>query len=167
MQYVRQLTQPVGQIANISNILQSTAAAAERVFEFLAEPEKGPTGRWCVSTPTTGCRTPTLWYTFKGSVQFAHVSFGYIPGKTVIKDFSAIISPGQRAAIVGPTGAGKTTIVKLFDEVLRRDSGAILIDGVQYTGFRPAGTALPFRDSASGYMALQRHNKRQYPLRQA
>ena len=135
MQYVRQLTQPVGQIANISNILQSTAAAAERVFEFLAEPEKEPDRPLVrINTDDRVPDTDTLVH-FKGSVQFAHVSFGYIPGKTVIKDFSAIISPGQRVAIVGPTGAGKTTIVKLLMRFYDVDSGAILIDGYNIRDF--------------------------------
>jgi ATP-binding cassette subfamily B protein len=135
MQYVRQLTQPVGQIASISNILQSTAAAAERVFEFLAEPEKEPDRPLVrINTDDSVPDTDTLVH-FKGSVQFAHVSFGYIPGKTVIKDFSAIINPGQRVAIVGPTGAGKTTIVKLLMRFYDVDSGAILIEGYNIRDF--------------------------------
>lgn len=118
IQYVRSFTQPITQIANISNVLQQTAAAAERVFEFLAEAEEVP--------DTT---SPVRLDGLKGRVEFRHVRFGYHPDKVVIKDFSALIRPGQKVAIVGPTGAGKTTLVKLLLRFYDVDGGAILVDG--------------------------------------
>jgi len=118
IQYVRSFTQPIMQIANISNILQQTAAAAERVFEFLAEAEEVP-----------DTETPVLPDKIAGHVVFQNVRFGYNSDKAVIHDFSANVTPGQRIAIVGPTGAGKTTMVKLLMRFYDVDSGAILIDG--------------------------------------
>ncbi|SHF22700.1 ATP-binding cassette, subfamily B [Caldanaerobius fijiensis DSM 17918] len=118
IQYVRSFTQPIAQIANISNILQQTAACAERIFEFLDEEEETP------DNPN-----PVKLDTVKGSVEFRHVHFGYNPDKIVINDFSAHIKPGQKVAIVGPTGAGKTTIVKLLMRFYDVNEGAILIDG--------------------------------------
>lgn len=118
IQYVRQFTQPIMQIANISNILQQTTAAAERVFTFLDEEEE-------VEESTTAFDLAKV----SGSVDFDHVNFGYNPDKTVIKDFSAHIKEGQKIAIVGPTGAGKTTIVKLLMRFYDVESGAILVDG--------------------------------------
>ncbi|MBC3899955.1 ATP-binding cassette domain-containing protein [Acetobacterium malicum] len=118
IQYVRQFTQPIMQIANISNILQQTTAAAERVFTFLDEEEE-------VSESTTAFDLTKV----SGSVDFDHVNFGYNPDKTVIKNFSAHIKEGQKIAIVGPTGAGKTTIVKLLMRFYDVASGAILVDG--------------------------------------
>jgi ATP-binding cassette subfamily B protein len=118
IQYVRQFTQPISQIANISNILQQTAAAAERVFEFLDEAEEAP--------DTT---SPIKLTDVKGSVEFQHVHFGYNPDKIIINDFSATVKPGQKIAIVGPTGAGKTTMVKLLMRFYDVNSGAILVDG--------------------------------------
>ena len=118
IQYVRQFTQPIGQIANISNVLQQTAAAAERVFEFLAESEE------IVETDD-----PIHLKEVAGNVEFDHVHFGYSPDNIVIKDFSAKASPGQKIALVGPTGAGKTTMVKLLMRFYDVNSGAILVDG--------------------------------------
>ncbi len=118
IQYVRSFTQPITQIANISNVLQQTAAAAERVFEFLGQEEE---------TPDTA--NPVRLDDVKGQVEFRHVRFGYNPDKVVIKDFSAYIKPGQKVAIVGPTGAGKTTLVKLLMRFYDVDGGAILVDG--------------------------------------
>lgn len=118
IQYVRQFTQPIMQIANISNILQQTTAAAERVFTFLDEAEE-------VADSNTAFDLKTV----AGRVDFDHVNFGYNPDKTVIKDFSAHIKEGQKVAIVGPTGAGKTTIVKLLMRFYDVESGAILVDG--------------------------------------
>jgi len=118
IQYVRQFTQPITQIANISNILQQTAAAAERVFEFLAEAEE---------TPDTA--NPVALATIEGRVEFKDVHFGYSPDKIVINDFCAAIEPGQKIAIVGPTGAGKTTMVKLLMRFYDVNSGSILVDG--------------------------------------
>ncbi|MEW6717484.1 MAG: ABC transporter ATP-binding protein [Chloroflexota bacterium] len=118
IQYVRSFTQPITQIANISNILQQTAAAAERVFEFLAEEEEIP-----------DAADPFQPETIAGHVVFQNVQFGYSPDKVVINDFSADVKPGQKIAIVGPTGAGKTTMVKLLMRFYDVNQGAILIDG--------------------------------------
>lgn len=118
IQYVRSFTQPITQIANISNVLQQTAAAAERVFEFLGEPEE-----------IMETSNPISPENIVGEVEFKHVRFGYSPDKIVIKDFSAVVKPGQKIAIVGPTGAGKTTMVKLLMRFYDVDSGAILVDG--------------------------------------
>jgi ATP-binding cassette subfamily B protein len=119
IQYVSQFNQPIIQTANVANILQSTAASAERVFEFLAEEEEIPdenTSRELVNV--------------KGSVEFSHVHFGYSANTPVIHDFTAKIEPGQRIAIVGPTGAGKTTIVNLLMRFYEINSGTIKVDGV-------------------------------------
>ncbi len=118
IQYVRSFTQPITQIANVSNVLQQTAAAAERVFEFLDEAEEAPE-----------TSQPVRLDSVAGRVEFQHVRFGYTPDKVVIRDFCASIEPGQRVAIVGPTGAGKTTIVKLLMRFYDVDSGTILVDG--------------------------------------
>jgi ATP-binding cassette, subfamily B, multidrug efflux pump len=118
IQYMRSFTQPITQIANISNILQQTAAAAERVFEFLAEAEEVP-----------DTQDPVRPEEVEGHVVFEHVRFGYSPDKTIIHDFSADVKPGQRIAIVGPTGAGKTTMVKLLMRFYDVEEGRILIDG--------------------------------------
>jgi ATP-binding cassette subfamily B protein len=125
IQYVRNFTQPLTQIANISNILQQTAAAAERVFEFLDEEEEVP-----------DVADPYLPERIEGHVEFQDVRFGYSEDKEVIHDFSADIRPGQRIAIVGPTGAGKTTMVKLLMRFYDVDSGAILVDGHNIKDFR-------------------------------
>jgi len=127
IQYVRSFTQPISQIANISNVLQQTAAAAERVFEFLAEEEEKPEST-CECDPAT----------IKGLVEFDHVHFGYLTDKTIIDDFSARIEPGRRVAIVGPTGAGKTTMVKLLMRFYDVNSGAIRVDGVDIRDFTRA-----------------------------
>ncbi len=125
VQYVRSFTQPIAQAAQIANVLQSTAAAAERVFEFMDEPEQ-----------EEDTKNPVTMENVRGNVVFDHVRFGYEPGKTVIKDFSAYISPGQRVAIVGPTGAGKTTIVKLLMRFYELDGGRILLDGHDIREYR-------------------------------
>jgi len=116
LQYVRTFNQPITNIANISNILQQTAAAAERVFEFLAVPEEVPD-----PVPSKPAPSPA------SHVIFDHVRFGYDPAKPIIRDFSASIEPGQKIAIVGPTGAGKTTIVKLLMRFYDVNSGSISI----------------------------------------
>ena len=118
IQYVRSFTQPLTQIANISNVLQQTAAAAERVFEFLAEKEE-------VAEAENPLQLPAI----AGRVEFDNVHFGYDPQKVVINDFCASIEPGQKVAIVGPTGAGKTTMVKLLMRFYDVNSGAIRVDG--------------------------------------
>ncbi len=118
IQYVRSFTQPITQIANISNVLQQTAASAERVFEFLNETEEMP-----------DVETPVIPADIAGHVVFQNVHFGYTPDKIVINQFDATVSPGQRIAIVGPTGAGKTTMVKLLMRFYDVNDGAILVDG--------------------------------------
>ncbi|HBK57939.1 MAG TPA: multidrug ABC transporter ATP-binding protein [Spirochaetaceae bacterium] len=124
LQYVRSFTQPVTQVANISNVLQQTAAAAERIFDFLASEEEPQDEQMSVGVKTLEGRR------IKGKVEFRHVHFGYVPGQPIIKDFSATILPGQKVAIVGPTGAGKTTLVKLLMRFYEPESGEILIDGM-------------------------------------
>ena len=132
IQYMRQFTQPIIQTSNIANILQSTAAAAERVFEFLGEKEEvGDIGEADITkadNQETKDEVPSA-ITIKGEVEFDNVYFGYSKDKTVIKGFSTKIKPGQRVAIVGPTGAGKTTIVNLLMRFYDVDKGAIKIDG--------------------------------------
>lgn len=124
IQYMSSFTQPLTQIANISNILQQTAAAAERVFEFLAEAEEIP-----------DVADPVYPEAIEGHVVFQNVQFGYDPEKAIIHDFSAEVQPGQKIAIVGPTGAGKTTIVKLLMRFYDVDKGSILIDGYNIKDF--------------------------------
>ena len=119
MIYIRQFGQPLGQVGQIANTLQSTAAAAERVFEFLEEEEMFDESHF-----------KTQFESVKGDIEFKDVYFGYVPDKTVIKGFSAKINAGQTVAIVGPTGAGKTTLVNLLMKFYDVNSGDILIDGV-------------------------------------
>lgn len=124
IQYVKNFTQPITQVAQVSNLLQSTAAAAERVFEFLEEPEEDVTAAGGAGTGEPGGQAGT-----KGSVCFEHVRFGYQPDKVIIHDFSCDVKPGQMVAIVGPTGAGKTTMVKLLMRFYDVNGGAIRVDG--------------------------------------
>lgn len=118
IQYVRNFTQPIQQVAQVANMLQSTAAASERVFEFLNEEEEDQTVEHPVSVEG-----------LKGNVTFDHVHFGYQPNKIIINDFSAEVKEGQKIAIVGPTGAGKTTMIKLLMRFYDVNRGAILVDG--------------------------------------
>ena len=118
IQYVRNFTQPIQQIAQVANMLQSMAAASERVFEFLDEEEEELTVEHAVHLDHVD-----------GYVDFSHVSFGYNPGQIIIRDFSAHVTPGQKIAIVGPTGAGKTTMVKLLMRFYDVTGGAIQVDG--------------------------------------
>lgn len=118
IQYVRQFTQPITQIAQVSNMLQSMAAAAERVFEFLEEDEE-----------ENNAENPVAPEKIEGNVEFEHVKFGYDPNKIIISDFSADIAKGQTVAIVGPTGAGKTTMVKLLMRFYDVNGGSIKVDG--------------------------------------
>jgi ATP-binding cassette subfamily B protein len=117
IQYMRNFTQPITQLASISNTLQQTIAASERVFEFLDEPEESPDPGLASASQVTG------------KVTFEHMAFGYDPNKLIIHDFSASIHQGEKAAIVGPTGAGKSTIVKLLMRFYDINSGDIKIDG--------------------------------------
>lgn len=118
IQYVKNFTQPITQVAQVFNMLQSMAAAAERVFEFLDEEEE-----------EIFAENPVKDVEIKGAVTFDHIKFGYQPDKIIIHDFCSEIEPGQMIAIVGPTGAGKTTIVKLLMRFYDVDEGAILVDG--------------------------------------
>lgn len=128
IQYIRNFNQPIAQLANVANMLQSTAAAAERVFEFINEDEETE------KTDLALLKTPDI-NQHRGNVTFDHVSFGYDPENIIIKDFSAEIKQGQRVAIVGPTGAGKTTIVKLLMRFYELNSGHIYIDGTDITDY--------------------------------
>lgn len=119
IQYMRQFTQPITQVANITNVLQSTAAAAERIFEFLEEQEE-----------VEDIKNPVVLDIVKGDVEFDNVKFGYEPDQVVIKDFSIKVKAGQQIAIVGPTGAGKTTLVNLLMRFYDVDSGVIKIEGI-------------------------------------
>ena len=127
IQYVRQFTQPIQQVAQVANMLQSTAAASERVFEFLDEEEEEQTVADPVSTDN-----------LEGRVEFDHVHFGYNPDHIIINDFNAKVEPGQKIAIVGPTGAGKTTMVKLLMRFYDVNSGSIKIDGHDLREFNRA-----------------------------
>ena len=124
VQYVRMFTQPFAQVAQVANMLQSTAAASERVFEFLEESEEDITVEHPVSIDG-----------LEGRVDFEHVSFGYNPDKIIIHDFTAHVKPGQKIAIVGPTGAGKTTMIKLLMRFYDVNAGAILVDGLDIRDF--------------------------------
>jgi len=119
IQYVRSFTRPLANIANASSVLQQTAAASERVFAFLGESEE-------VADP----EDPKSLEHIRGHVEFVNVKFGYDKDKTIIHDFSAVAKPGQKIALVGPTGAGKTTMVKLLMRFYDIDDGAILLDGI-------------------------------------
>ncbi|MFR4250322.1 MAG: ABC transporter ATP-binding protein [Christensenellales bacterium] len=125
IQYVRNFNQPITQTANMANLLQSTMAAAERVFVFLEEEEEVPESK-----------APKTIEHVRGAVEFDHVAFGYRADKQVIKDFNASIRPEQKVAIVGPTGAGKTTMVNLLMRFYDVDSGAIRVDGVDIRQMR-------------------------------
>ena len=118
IQYVRNFTQPIQQVAQVANMLQSTAAASERVFEFLGEPEE-----------EAAPENPVVLKNPEGAVEFEHVHFGYNPKHTIIHDFSVKVEPGQKIAIVGPTGAGKTTMVKLLMRFYDVSGGSIKVDG--------------------------------------
>ncbi|MEO8784811.1 MAG: ABC transporter ATP-binding protein, partial [Candidatus Saccharimonadales bacterium] len=119
LQYVNSLSQPVSQVANAANVMQQMVAAAERVFKFLGQPQEATEPDNMVSLPAV-----------RGQVEFDNVVFGYLPDQTIIKGFSAKVSPGQRIAIVGPTGAGKTTMVNLLMRFYEINSGSIKVDGV-------------------------------------
>ena len=125
IQYVRNFMNPLSNVAQVVNLIQATIAAAERVFEFLGEEEEVPETEHPVSTEN-----------LSGNITFAHVKFGYNPDKTIIKDFNATVKQGQKVAIVGPTGAGKTTVVKLLMRFYDINSGSIQIDGHDIKEFK-------------------------------
>ena len=132
IQYVKNFTQPIQQMANVSNLLQSTVAAAERVFEFLEETEEVET------------ENPMIMDHVSGAVSFEHVKFGYNEDKIIIHDFSSQVKPGQMVAIVGPTGAGKTTMVKLLMRFYDVNEGRIKIDGQDIRAFGRSNLREPF-----------------------
>ena len=125
IQYNKQFTQPIGQVAQISSTIQSMIAAAERIFEFLEEPEE-----------VEDIKNPVSTEGLKGNIEFKNVHFGYDPEKTIINDFNAKVKDGQKIAIVGPTGAGKTTMVKLLMRFYDVNSGEILLDGHNIKDFK-------------------------------
>ena len=125
IQYNKQFTQPINQIAQVSSMLQAMVAAAERVFEFLEEPEE-----------VEDVENPKSTEDLKGNITFDHVKFGYDEDRIIINDFSAKVKDGQKIAIVGPTGAGKTTMVKLLMRFYDVKSGAILLDGINIKDFK-------------------------------
>lgn len=136
-QYIRNFTQPITQLSQVSNMLQMLAAAAERIFEFLDEDEEDDPAPLSESLRATG------------SVEFDHVRFGYIPEKTVIHDFNCLVEPGQTVAIVGPTGAGKTTLMKLLMRFYDVNAGSIRVNGADVR-------SLPREDLRSNFaMVLQ------------
>lgn len=143
IQYVKNFTQPITQLAQVSNMLQSMAAAAERVFEFLSEEEEDQVAEKHAEIKETTVQNgkkitsqrPILSSDLIGQVAFEHVHFGYDPNKIIINDFNCTVSPGQKVAIVGPTGAGKTTMVKLLMRFYDVNSGKITIDGYNIRDF--------------------------------
>ena len=150
-QYIRNFTQPITQLSQVSNMLQMLAAAAERIFEFLDEDEEDDPAPLSESLRATG------------SVEFDHVRFGYIPEKTVIHDFNCSVEPGQTVAIVGPTGAGKTTLMKLLMRFYDVNSGSIRVNGADAAA---RGPAIEFRYGPAGHVAVQGQHPGEHPLRQ-
>ena len=132
IQYVRNFIQPIQQLSNVSNMMQMMAAATERVFEFLDAPEE--------SEPALPAAVPER----RGRVEFDHVRFGYTPDKTVIHDFSCTVEPGQTVAIVGPTGAGKSTLMKLLERFYDVDGGSLKVDGVDVRDWERADLRAEF-----------------------
>ena len=143
IQYARQFSQPIAQTASIANVIQSTIASAERVFEILDETEEVPeaVAAEVITEP-------------KGEVTFEHVSFGYEENEPLIEDMNIDVKPGQRVAIVGPTGAGKTTLINLLMRFYEIDSGKILIDGIDTREYETGASTIFVRDGASRYLAL-------------
>ena len=153
IQYNKQFTQPINQIAQVSSMLQAMVAAAERVFEFLEEKEEDQTVENPVSTEN-----------IKGNVTFEHVNFGYDKDKTIINDFNANIKEGQKIAIVGPTGAGKTTMVKLLMRFYDVNEGKILIDGHNIKDFNRGELRKIFGMVLQDTWLVSRNNKRKYKI---
>ena len=148
IQYVRNFTQPIQQVAQVTNMLQLAAASSERVFEFLEEKEEDQTVEHPVSVEG-----------LHGNVQFENVHFGYNPEKIIINDFSANVKEGQKIAIVGPTGAGKTTMIKLLMRFYDVNSGSIKIDGHDVRDFNRSELREMFGMVLTGYMALPRNDR--------
>ena len=155
IQYVKNFTQPIQQLAQVSNMLQSMAAAAERVFEFLNEEEENQQ-----ADPAHRANPACI----DGQVTFDHVKFGYTPEKTVIHNFSCNVKPGQKVAIVGPTGAGKTTMVKLLMRFYDVDAGEISLNGHNVRDFDRSALREVLWYGLAGYLAVQRHHHGEHPL---
>ena len=148
IQYVKNFTQPINQLAQISNMLQSMAAAAERVFEFLDEEEESSVAEHPVQIGEA-----------KGDVTFSHVQFGYDPEKIIIHDFSTEVKAGQTVAIVGPTGAGKTTMVKLLLRFYNVNKGVISVDGHDIRDFNRDDLRRQFANVLQPTSLIKRTNK--------
>ena len=157
IQYSRQFSQPLTQVASMSNLLQSGVASAERVFELLDADEQVPED----AAPTT------LDDERHGLVAFEHVSFRYEPDVPLIEDLSLVASPGQSVAIVGPTGAGKTTLVNLIMRFYELDAGRITFDGRRHRDAAAGRAARRDRHGAAGHLAVRRHHPRQHRVRPA
>ncbi len=155
IQYVRNFTQPIQQLAQVSNMLQSMAAAAERVFEFLDEEEEDQT-----ADPARRADPAVI----DGQVTFDHVRFGYTPEKTIIHNFCCKVHPGQKVAIVGPTGAGKTTMVKLLMRFYDVDSGSITLDGHNVRDFDRTALREGFGMVLQDTWLFQGHHHGKHPL---
>ncbi len=159
IQYVRQFNQPMNQVAGMYNTLQSGMASAERVFELLDEPEESPDSE--LMLPRLNGHGPT------GRVEFQHVSFAYRPGTPVIKDLSLVAEPGSTVAIVGPTGAGKTTLVNLLMRFYEVDSGRILVDGVDIASVSRHSLRSRIGYGAAGHLVVRRDDRGEHLLRAA
>ncbi len=136
IQYMRQFSQPIAQLSQLSNMLQQTIAAAERVFSFLEEEQEVPDAPNAYSICKKGEKPSKDKLEITGNVSFDSVSFGYLPDKIIVNDFNANVNPGQKIAIVGPTGAGKTTIVKLLMRFYDINKGSIMLDGKDIRSFK-------------------------------
>ena len=156
IQYVKNFTQPIQQLSQVSNMLQSMAAAAERVFEFLNEPEEDQT-----ADPARRADPACI----DGQVTFDHVKFGYTPDKTIIHDFSCTVKPGQKVAIVGPTGAGKTTMVKLLMRFYDVDAGSITLNGHDVRDFDRSALREGFGMVLQDTWLFKGHHHGEHPLR--
>ena len=157
IQYTRQFTQPLTTVASMMNLLQSGVASAERVFELLDADEE----------PVDADGVPAPLDRRRGEVAFEHVAFSYNPDVRLIEDLSLVARPGQTVAIVGPTGAGKTTLVNLVMRFYDLDAGRITLDGVDIADDAAPRPARPDRDGAAGHLALRGHHPRQHRLRPA
>ena len=148
IQYSRQFTQPLTQLASMANVLQSGVASAERVFEFLDADEQSP-------DPVDPQRVQTP----RGRIEFHDVAFRYDADTPLIDDLSLVAAPGQTVAIVGPTGAGKTTLVNLIMRFYEIDGGRITLDGVDVARHDPRRPAVADRHGAAGHLAVRRHHQ--------
>ena len=155
IQYSRQFSQPLTHMASMVTVFQSGVASAERIFDFLDAEEESddPDEALLPDAPA-------------GHIEFDRVSFSYDPDRPLIENLSFVAQPGQTVAIVGPTGAGKTTLVNLIMRFYELDGGRILLDGVDIATLSPGRAALEDRHGPPGHLALRRHDPRQHRLRQ-